>query len=77
MDFHGTKDAIKFYDLENIYLLPWIIQKEPETIERTDFDGIVPKRQLHLHPKTVSCIHPFLVDFLQTKFEVVFYSLEL
>jgi len=57
MDFHKTKLAIKFYDLENIHLLLLIIQKEPETIERTDFDGIVPKRQdsikvhyIQLHP---------------------------
>jgi hypothetical protein len=76
IDFHEIKLAIKFHDPEYIYLQLWITQKEPETIERTDFDGIVPKRQLLLHPKILSCIHPFLMDFLQIKLIYVFYDLE-
>jgi hypothetical protein len=44
MEFYKPKLAIKFYNLENIYVPLWITQKEPETIEREDFDGIVPKR---------------------------------
>jgi len=45
MEFPKTKLTIKFYNLENIYLPLWITQKEPETIRRTHFDGIVPKRE--------------------------------
>jgi len=44
-DFRELKLSLEFYDLENIYLPLWIIQKEPETIERTDIDGTVPNRQ--------------------------------
>jgi hypothetical protein len=44
MKFPETQLTIEFYDLENICLPLWITQKEPETIERMDFDGIVPKR---------------------------------
>ncbi len=45
MDFHETKLAIEFYDLDNLYLHLYIMEKDPETIETSHFDGIFPNRQ--------------------------------
>ena len=48
MEFYKTKHAIKFYDLENICLQLYIMQKEPETTKILRFDGIFQIR----HAKT-------------------------
>jgi len=45
MDFRETKLAIEFYDLDNLYLHLYIMEKDPETIETSHFDGIFPNRQ--------------------------------